>query len=167
MAFKVLVRADLRLHPTTPRPGDGPRACCLSVSGLRAVPRTCRNRHLLTARRLGQVGKARPLGSPRRARGSSLHGRRDIRPAQGESSAQVGWPMLILTPSSQAAPSRPSLTRGGPTPWPVLCSPVLLSNSTVFSRARNRTLQVNKTLFLRRMPRGAALLPSDRLIYFL
>lgn len=74
--------------------------------------------------------------------------------------------MLTLTPSSQAAPSWPSLTRGSPTLWSFLRSPILLSIPTVFSRARNQTLQVNKTLFLGRMPRGAAPLPSDRLIHF-
>lgn len=73
--------------------------------------------------------------------------------------------MLTLTPSSQAAPFLAFSDQGRPHPLVLSVPPAVpLSTSTVFSRARNWTFLVNKTLFFRRKPRGAAPLPSNRVI---
>lgn len=73
--------------------------------------------------------------------------------------------MLTLTPSAQAAPFSAFSNQGRPHPLVFSVPlPVPLSTFTVFSRARNWTLLVNKTLFFGQKTRGAAPLPSDHVI---
>lgn len=114
LAFKVLVRADPRLPPTTrPPPGDGAPGVLPRASGSTVHLQKPPSAHCLLVR---AGGSGRPWGSPRRARGSSLHGRRDIRPAPSgrlcRRSADVdldplrpGCPLLGLLQPGAAAPS--------------------------------------------------------------